>query len=186
MKTSLLPAAAALLLAGTAAAPVRSAGAGTDPADRRNRHGQRHRRRTGLRPDLQGDGRRPRRPARHRQPQTQPDGHRLHRHPQHVVRLPRHSAGAVADPGAQRPRSRLHGGGVRDDPRRRLPGLRPEQDPGTDRRPRHALPPHAGRAARPLGNRTFFRILRPNWQNSSTARPTTSRPSRAANWWPTR
>ena len=34
----------------------------------------------------------------------------------------------------------------------------PEQDPGTDRRPRHALPPHAGRAARPLGNRTFFRI----------------------------
>lgn len=47
-----------------------------------------------------------------------------------------------ADPGAQRPRSRLHGGGVRDDPRRRLPGLRPEQDPGADRGPRHALPPH--------------------------------------------
>lgn len=38
------------------------------------------------------------------------------------------------------------------------PAFAPEQDPGTDRRPRHALPPHAGRAARPLGNRTFFRI----------------------------
>ena len=147
------PAAAALLLAGTGLRlPVCSAGAGTDPADRRNRHGQRHRRRTGLRSDLQGDGRRPRRPARHRQTTTQPDGHRLHRHPQHVVRLPRHSRWGSRRPPVLNDHAPDHGGGVRDDPRRRPP-------------------PAFARRARPRSrSRTPSRSTAARWPRSPTAR----------------